>query len=87
MLVCCGDNPTKGAYDALRLWKQLAQTDFKGELHWFGRMEADFERRVRTLPDTTRIHLYGRGRGPRFSPKRHVAGSYLCSVAWSRLEW
>ncbi len=60
MLLCCGDNPTKGAYDALRLWKQLAQSDFKGELHWFGRMEPDFERRVRTLPSTTRIHLYGR---------------------------
>jgi glycosyltransferase involved in cell wall biosynthesis len=60
ILLCCGDNPTKGAYDALRLWKQLAQTGFKGELHWFGRMEQDFKRRVRSLPDTTRIHLYGR---------------------------
>ena len=60
MLICCGDNPTKGAYDALRLWRQLIQIGFKGELHWFGRMESDFERCVRSLPYTSRIHLYGR---------------------------
>ena len=60
MLVCCGDNPTKGAYDALRLWRRLAQRGFKGDLHWFGRMEPHFERRVRTLPENNRIHLYGR---------------------------
>jgi glycosyltransferase involved in cell wall biosynthesis len=60
ILVCCGDNPTKGAYDALSLWNQLAQTEFKGELHWFGRMGPAFQRRIRMLPDSSRIHLYGR---------------------------
>jgi Glycosyl transferases group 1/Glycosyltransferase Family 4 len=60
MLLCCGDNPTKGAYDALRLWRRLAQAGFKGDLHWFGRMEPRFERRVRTLPENNRVHLYGR---------------------------
>jgi glycosyltransferase involved in cell wall biosynthesis len=63
LLICCGDNPTKGAYDALRLWRQLVQSGFRGELHWFGHMGPEFQRRVRTLPGISRIHL--RGRRPR----------------------
>jgi glycosyltransferase involved in cell wall biosynthesis len=60
LLLCCGDNPTKGAYDALRLWKRLVKKGFKGELHWFGRMGSEFQRRVQTLPGISRIHLHGR---------------------------
>lgn len=63
LLFLCGDNPTKGAHDLLRLWPRLARdaAGFTGHLHWFGRMEAAFARRVRALPGAAgRIHLHGR---------------------------
>ena len=63
LLFLCGDNPTKGAYDLLRLWKLLVRGGFVGELHWFGHMEAGFARRVQALPEAGRVHQ--RGRAPR----------------------
>ena len=83
ILLCCGDNPTKGACDALCLWRRLTQRDFRGELHWFGRMEPDFERRVRMLPDTARIHLHGRR--PR-SEIFNTAGRCRVLLMLSRVE-
>lgn len=60
LLFLCGHNPTKGAYDMLRLWCRLAKEGFEGSLHWFGHMDAAFTRRVRALPGAERIHLHGR---------------------------
>lgn len=59
MIFSGGDNPTKGAFDVLKLWKQLAQLSFPGELHWFGNMTPAFRARIDQLPSSEQIHVYG----------------------------
>jgi glycosyltransferase involved in cell wall biosynthesis len=54
-----GDKPVKGAYDLLKIWKQLIQLDFTGKLHWFGKMTPEFQKLVKALPAADRIHIYG----------------------------
>ncbi len=55
-----GDNSTKGAFDILKLWKQLVKVGFSGKLHWFGNVAPDFRARLDQLPDSERIYVYGR---------------------------
>ncbi len=55
-----GDNPFKGAFDILKLWKHLVQVEFSGKLHWFGSVEPKFRSRIDQLPNSEQIHVYGR---------------------------
>jgi hypothetical protein len=34
-----GDDPCKGAYDVLEVWRRLVARDFGGWLHWYGRLQ------------------------------------------------
>lgn len=54
-----GDNPTKGAFDVLKLWKQLLKLGFTGKLHWFGNTTPEFKTKIDQLPNSERIHVYG----------------------------
>ncbi|MEA5503147.1 glycosyltransferase family 4 protein [Halotia wernerae UHCC 0503] len=54
-----GENPTKGAFDVLKLWKHLIELGFTGKLHWFGQVTPEFNSRINQLPHSERIHVYG----------------------------
>lgn len=54
-----GDNPTKGAFDVLKLWKQLFQIGFAGKLHWFGNLTPEFSNKINQLPNSERIYVHG----------------------------
>jgi Glycosyl transferases group 1/Glycosyltransferase Family 4 len=54
-----GENPTKGAFDVLQLWKQLVKLEFAGKLHWFGNVTPEFRTKIEQLPDSGRIRVYG----------------------------
>jgi glycosyltransferase involved in cell wall biosynthesis len=54
-----GDNPTKGAFDVLELWKQLIKLQFTGKLHWFGNVAPEFQTRIAQLPNSEQIRVYG----------------------------
>jgi hypothetical protein len=54
-----GDNPTKGAFDVLQVWKQLIKAGFTGRLHWFGNVAPKFRTKIAQLPNAERIHVYG----------------------------
>jgi glycosyltransferase involved in cell wall biosynthesis len=55
-----GDNPTKGAFDAIKLWQKLVKSGFAGKLHWFGHVTPEFRARLEQLPNSDWIHVYGR---------------------------
>lgn len=55
-----GDNPVKGADDALTLWSELQARGFAGTLHWLGGVKPDFAERVRRTVGAARIILHGR---------------------------
>jgi len=55
-----GDNPTKGACDVLKIWQQLVKLGFLGKLHWFGNVSPDFRDRIDQMPESGRVHVYGR---------------------------
>lgn len=54
-----GENPTKGAFDILNLWKSLIKLGFKGKLHWFGNLTPKFINKIRQLPNYEQIKIYG----------------------------
>jgi glycosyltransferase involved in cell wall biosynthesis len=54
-----GDNPTKGAFDVLKLWEKLIKLSFKGKLHWFGNITLEFQQKIQQLPNSQQIHIYG----------------------------
>lgn len=54
-----GDNPTKGAFDVIKLWKLLLKLGFTGKLHWFGNITPKFQTKINQLPNSERIHVYG----------------------------
>ncbi len=54
-----GENPTKGAFDVLNLWKSLMKLDFKGKLHWFGNVTPKFITKIKQLPNYEQIEIYG----------------------------
>lgn len=54
-----GDNPTKGAFDVLKLWKQLVKLKFTGKLHWFGNLTREFKTKISQLPNSQLIQVYG----------------------------
>jgi glycosyltransferase involved in cell wall biosynthesis len=54
-----GDKPIKGAFDVLKIWRQLIQMGFIGQLHWFGSLSSAFQKQIIQLPASDCIHLYG----------------------------
>ena len=54
-----GENPTKGAFDVLKLWKQLLLLGFAGKLHWFGNVGPNFLAKIENLPNSEQIQVYG----------------------------
>ena len=54
-----GDDPYKGAFDLLKLWRKLVKLGFPGELHWFGNVAQDFRTRLKQLPGYERIYVHG----------------------------
>jgi glycosyltransferase involved in cell wall biosynthesis len=54
-----GDNPIKGAFDVLKLWKQLVKLGFTGKLHWFGNVTPEFKTKINQLPNSQLIQVYG----------------------------
>jgi glycosyltransferase involved in cell wall biosynthesis len=54
-----GENPTKGAFDVLSLWKSLIKLGFKGKLHWFGNVMPKFITKIKQLPSFEQIQIYG----------------------------
>jgi glycosyltransferase involved in cell wall biosynthesis len=54
-----GDNPTKGAFDALTLWKFLIKIGFNGKLQWFGNLMPGFIKKIKDLPESDRIQIFG----------------------------
>ena len=55
-----GDSSKKGAFDVLKLWKQLVQCEFTGRLHWFGNVSSNFRAKIDRMPARERIQVYGR---------------------------
>ena len=83
LLFLGGDKPFKGAEDVLSLWTVLAERGFDGALHWYGRVEPDFESRIRRLPASDRVHVHGRV--PRSAIFRRAA-QLTCILVPSRVE-
>lgn len=54
-----GDNPTKGAFDVLKVWSMLTARGFKGQLHWFGHMMPSFQSKISKLPASEAITVHG----------------------------
>jgi glycosyltransferase involved in cell wall biosynthesis len=54
-----GDQPMKGAFDMLAVWRQLHKQGFTGCLHWYGHLSASFQTTIQRLPDSSRIYRYG----------------------------
>jgi glycosyltransferase involved in cell wall biosynthesis len=54
-----GENPIKGAFDVINLWKYLIKLGFKGKLHWFGNITPKFINRIKQLPNSDQIEIYG----------------------------
>ncbi len=54
-----GDNPIKGAFDVLNLWRQLVKLDFTGKLHWFGHVAPKFQSKIQQLPNSQQIYIHG----------------------------
>ena len=54
-----GENPTKGAFDVLNLWKSLIKFGFQGKLHWFGNVTPKFISKIKQLPYSEQIKIYG----------------------------
>ena len=54
-----GENPTKGAFDVLNLWKSLMKLGFQGKLHWFGNVTPKFITKIKELPHYEQIQIYG----------------------------
>ncbi len=54
-----GDKPVKGAFDLLKIWKQIIKLGFTGKLHWFGKMTPEFQKLLKALPAVDRIYIYG----------------------------
>ncbi|MCP9493198.1 MAG: glycosyltransferase [Pyrinomonadaceae bacterium MAG19_C2-C3] len=55
-----GDNPMKGAFDVLEVWRELIEKNFDGDLHWFGDLKESLRNSIDKLPRRERIVLYGR---------------------------
>jgi len=55
-----GEKPIKGAFDVLKLWKNLIEFGFTGKLHWFGKVTGTFQDQINRLPNSKQIHIYGR---------------------------
>ncbi len=72
LLFLGGDNPLKGAFDVLKLWKQLLKMGFAGKLHWFGHVSAEFKAQIERLPNSEHIHVHG-----------HVQRDFIFSTAAS----
>jgi glycosyltransferase involved in cell wall biosynthesis len=54
-----GDNPVKGAYDVIKLWKYLQHQGFSGKLHWLGKVSTSFQEKISQLPRRSNIELHG----------------------------
>lgn len=54
-----GDNPTKGAFDVLDLWRYLVHLDFTGKMHWFGNVAPEFKSKIEELPNSNQIYIHG----------------------------
>jgi glycosyltransferase involved in cell wall biosynthesis len=54
-----GDNPTKGAFDVLKLWTVLIKIGFSGKLQWFGNLMPEFIKKIKKLPNSNRIEIFG----------------------------
>lgn len=54
-----GDNPIKGAFDVLKLWKSLIKFGFTGKLHWFGVLTPELKTQISQLPNSEQIQIYG----------------------------
>lgn len=55
-----GDSLKKGAFDVLKLWRQLIHLGFAGKLHWFGNVAPNFRAKIDRMPARERIQDYGR---------------------------
>jgi glycosyltransferase involved in cell wall biosynthesis len=60
LLFLGGDNPCKGAYDLPKLWKQLTEQRFAGELLWAGSISPRFQASLQKLPAFSRICCLGK---------------------------
>lgn len=83
LLFLGGDKPFKGAHDVLNLWPRLVEKGFSESLHWYGRVEDPFRRRVRSLPEAARVQVHGRV--PRSEIFERAAASTVLLVP-SRVE-
>lgn len=54
-----GDKPVKGAFDGIKLWKKLSNHGFTGKLHWFGYISPSFKTKIKQLPNSEQICIYG----------------------------
>jgi len=55
-----GSRPIKGGADVLSVWEALVEREFRGCLHWFGRIEDRLARRIEAVPDSSRVLQHGR---------------------------
>ena len=60
LLFLGGDNPMKGAHDVPKVWRHLQRMGFQGRLHWFGSMGKPFSDKLRKLPNSKNLLIYGR---------------------------
>jgi len=78
-----GDNPSKGAFDAVAVWPLLLRHGFAGRLHWFGTIDDRMGARIRALPAADRILVHGR------QPRQAIfecAGASKAILMLSRVE-
>jgi glycosyltransferase involved in cell wall biosynthesis len=60
MLFLGGSQSLKGRDDVLNVWKALVEREFKGHLHWYGRVDDRMRGRIASLPAAERVIVHGR---------------------------
>jgi glycosyltransferase involved in cell wall biosynthesis len=68
-----GNQPAKGAFDAIALWKVMHKRGFAGRLHWFGQVGEALRSEIARLPGSDRIVMYG------WAPRRRIFETAACS--------
>jgi glycosyltransferase involved in cell wall biosynthesis len=60
LLFLGGGQPLKGKDDVLDVWTALADREFDGRLHWYGRLDNQMREKITNGPAAERVEIHGR---------------------------